>query len=118
MSPSSATTENMLGDQKAKDEWSPSSWRKKTAKQQPVYVDTNAHQNALEKLETLPPLVTVPEVPIPSDAIDEQIRRLREELKKVALNQKFLLHGGDCAEAFAYSSKVHNRFFVLMAGSN
>jgi Class-II DAHP synthetase family len=65
MSPSSATSEKTLGDKNAKtavDEWSPSSWRKRKAKQQPVYADTNSHQKALEKLETLPPLVTVPEV--------------------------------------------------------
>jgi 3-deoxy-7-phosphoheptulonate synthase len=43
-------------------EWSPSSWRQKTAKQQPVYADKIKHQKALDKLETLPPLVTAPEV--------------------------------------------------------
>jgi 3-deoxy-D-arabino-heptulosonate 7-phosphate (DAHP) synthase class II len=64
MSPS-ATSEKTLGEQNAKaagEEWSPSSWRKRKAKQQPVYADANGHQKALEKLETLPPLVTVPEV--------------------------------------------------------
>src|SRR5436189_3713402 len=50
---------------------------------------------------------------------DIQILRLREELKKVALNQKFLLHGGDCAEAFAYSSKVSSfENCNLISGSN
>jgi 3-deoxy-7-phosphoheptulonate synthase len=43
-------------------EWSPSSWRQKKAKQQPVYADPVKHQKALDKLETLPPLVTAPEV--------------------------------------------------------
>ena len=42
--------------------WSPSSWRQKKAKQQPIYADTLKHQKALAKLETLPPLVTAPEV--------------------------------------------------------
>jgi 3-deoxy-7-phosphoheptulonate synthase len=44
------------------EEWSPSSWRQKTAKQQPVYADELKHKKALEKLETLPPLVTASEV--------------------------------------------------------
>jgi hypothetical protein len=44
-------------------EWSPASWRQKKAKQQPVYADTLKHKKALDKLETLPPLVTAPEVP-------------------------------------------------------
>jgi 3-deoxy-7-phosphoheptulonate synthase len=43
--------------------WSPSSWRQKTAKQQPIYKDKSKHQKALAKLETLPPLVTSSEVP-------------------------------------------------------
>jgi len=67
MTPSSAASEKTLGAQNAKaaaEEWTPSSWRTRKAKQQPVYADTNAHQRALEKLETLPPLVTVPEVAI------------------------------------------------------
>jgi Class-II DAHP synthetase family len=64
MSPSSATSEKTVGDnaKAAVSEWSPSSWRKRKAKQQPVYADAIGHQKALEKLETLPPLVTVPEV--------------------------------------------------------
>jgi 3-deoxy-7-phosphoheptulonate synthase len=67
MSSSSATSERTPGEQNAKDaasEWSPSSWRKRKAKQQPVYADVSSHKKALEKLETLPPLVTVPEVTI------------------------------------------------------
>jgi 3-deoxy-7-phosphoheptulonate synthase len=44
-------------------EWSPSSWRQKKAKQQPVYADQAKYEKALEKLGTLPPLVTASEVP-------------------------------------------------------
>src|SRR5437868_1588301 len=47
-------------------EWSPASWRQKKAKQQPVYADTLKHQKALDKLETLPLLVTAPEVSLPT----------------------------------------------------
>jgi 3-deoxy-7-phosphoheptulonate synthase len=105
--PTSMVDGNQLNNVANQSEWSPSSWRQRKAKQQPVYADTAKHQKALEKLETLPPLVTHSEVLSPKfTLLTLQIHRLREELKKVALNQKFLLHGGDCAEAFAYSSKV------------
>lgn len=44
------------------NQWTPSSWRQKKAKQQPVYADQIKYEKAHEKLETLPPLVTEPEV--------------------------------------------------------
>jgi len=44
------------------NQWSPSSWRKRAAKQQPVYKDEEKKAKALEKLETLPPLVMPSEV--------------------------------------------------------
>jgi 3-deoxy-7-phosphoheptulonate synthase len=104
-------------EQSPAGEWSPSSWRTKKVKQQPVYADPVKHQKALSKLSTLPPLVTPPEV-LSITLPLTKIHRLREELKKVALNQKFLLHGGDCAEAFAYSSKVTLASLLVMVGSN
>jgi len=51
----------MQETKKPAEEWSPSTWRQRKAKQQPVYADAKAHQKALEKLQTLPPLVTLPE---------------------------------------------------------
>jgi 3-deoxy-7-phosphoheptulonate synthase len=99
--------DDQLIDNAHQEEWTPSSWRKYPAKQQPIYKEPQKHAKALEKLSTLPPLVTPSEVlPPHAYSLTAQVRRLREELKKVALNQKFLLHGGDCAEAFAYSAKV------------
>jgi hypothetical protein len=68
MSASSTASEKTPVKQMTKTEadgWSPSTWRKRKAKQQPVYADANAHQKALDKLETLPPLVTMPEATIP-----------------------------------------------------
>jgi 3-deoxy-7-phosphoheptulonate synthase len=47
-------------------------------------------QEALRKLETLPPLVT-----------SWEIERLREQLVEAELGQRFVLQGGDCAETFA-----------------
>ena len=63
MPPATAASANSDNIQSTSNkEWSPSSWRQKKAKQQPVYADKLKHQKALDKLETLPPLVTAPEV--------------------------------------------------------
>ena len=43
-------------------EWSPSSWREKTAVQQPVYDDQEELQDVLTRVALLPPLVTSWEV--------------------------------------------------------
>jgi 3-deoxy-7-phosphoheptulonate synthase len=60
-------------------------------KQSVKYSDVRAAECALQKLESLPPLVTPAE-----------ISRLRTSLKEVALGKAFLLQGGDCAELFDY----------------
>ncbi|KAF8540983.1 DAHP synthetase [Trichophaea hybrida] len=62
-------------------------------KQNVTYTDLHAAERALQKLESLPPLVTPTE-----------IKKLRESLKEVALGNAFLLQGGDCAELFDYCS--------------
>jgi len=69
--------------------WNPASWRAFPAKQQPVYEDAQALENALEELRELPPLVVVDEVDY-----------LQELLADAATGKRFLLQGGDCAEAF------------------
>ena len=72
-------------------DWTPSSWTSKPIKQEVVYDDIAAVQQALAKLERLPPLVTPTE-----------IVKLRKSLRDVALGKSFLLQGGDCAELFDY----------------
>lgn len=74
-------------------EWLPSSWQSKPMKQSVVYSNQLAVEDSLKKLESLPPLVT-----------PHEIMKLRAELKEVALGNKFLLQGGDCAELFDYCS--------------
>jgi 3-deoxy-7-phosphoheptulonate synthase len=69
--------------------WTPSSWRALPALQQPRYEDPEALAHALAQLRELPPLVV-------ADEIDE----LREQLAEAAAGRRFLLQGGDCAEAF------------------
>ncbi|KAJ6542541.1 DAHP synthetase [Mycena vulgaris] len=71
------------------DSWTPSSWKSKSIAQDVEYPDPKHLSKVLSKLETLPPLVTPPE-----------IERLRYQLALVQRNEAFLLHAGDCAESF------------------
>eukprot|EP00916_Digyalum_oweni_P009303 GHVL01015698.1.p1 GENE.GHVL01015698.1~~GHVL01015698.1.p1 ORF type:complete len:447 (+),score=59.83 GHVL01015698.1:59-1399(+) len=68
-------------------QWTPYSWKEKTALQQPTY-ETEI-DSTLEKLNNMPPLVSVGE-----------IEKLKKEIKKVQDRNMFLLLGGDCAERF------------------
>lgn len=70
--------------------WTPNSWRAKPAKHIPEdYPDTSALADAEARLKAFPPLVFAGEV-----------RRLKQNLGKVAAGEAFLLQGGDCAESF------------------
>ncbi|CCU98325.1 unnamed protein product [Malassezia sympodialis ATCC 42132] len=66
-------------------------WRSKPVAQDVGYPDEEALRHVLQKLETLPGLVT----PV-------EIERLRTQLATVADGQAFLLQCGDCAELFSY----------------
>ena len=70
--------------------WSPSSWRAREARQQPVWPDRAALDAARAQLAVLPPLVFAGEA-----------RRLTEALGEVAAGRSFVLQAGDCAESFA-----------------
>ena len=67
--------------------WSPASWREKPALQIPNYPDQQALDATLDQLHRFPPLVT-----------SWEIETLKTQLAEVALGQRFLLQGGDCAE--------------------
>jgi 3-deoxy-7-phosphoheptulonate synthase len=69
--------------------WSPSSWRRLRAAQQPPWPDEGALDRALKHLGSLPPLVFAGEA-----------RALTDQLAAVAEGQAFLLQAGDCAESF------------------
>lgn len=69
--------------------WTPDSWRALPAAQQPTYQDPVALQRVLDELGHLPPLV-----------VAEEIDHLQMLLAEAALGKRFLLQGGDCAEAF------------------
>ena len=71
--------------------WSPSSWTSKPITQDVRYEDKTGFAKAIQKLERLPPLVTT-----------QEIVKLKNSLREVALGNAFLLQGGDCAELFDY----------------
>lgn len=74
--------------------WTPSSWKAKPIVQSVTYKDTEAFDESLSKLNTLPPLVT-----------PREIVKLKNELREVAMGNAFLLQGGDCAELFDYCTQ-------------
>jgi 3-deoxy-7-phosphoheptulonate synthase len=55
--------------------------------QQPAYPDAGAHEEVVNELRQLPPLVSIGEV-----------ERLKTQLAEAALGHRFVLQGGDCAE--------------------
>ena len=69
--------------------WSPASWRKFPAAQQPEWPDADALKKAEARLATVPPLVFAGEA-----------RYLTAQLAQVANGEAFLLQAGDCAESF------------------
>lgn len=71
-------------------DWSPSSWQRQPAAQQPEYPERDAVERVLEELSRRPPLVTIGE-----------IDNLRRQLAEAAAGERFLLQGGDCAESFS-----------------
>ena len=70
--------------------WSPDSWQRKPATQQPVYPGSGELAQVLAELQRLPPLVTSWEIEV-----------LKSQLAEAAAGKRFLLQGGDCAESFA-----------------
>src|SRR4051794_23793443 len=86
-------------------EWTPASWRSRTAVQMPTYPDAGALESALGELQRLPPLVT-----------SWEIFALKKQLAEAQEGKRFLLQGGDCAESFSdcESGLISNRLKVLL----
>ena len=86
-------------------DWTPSSWRSRTAVQQPDWPDTDAVDATLDTLAGYPPLVFAGEA-----------RRLTGSLARVANGEAFLLQAGDCAESFdAFSANsIRERLRVIL----
>ena len=79
-------------------EWTPNSWRKKVAKQMPVYDDEAELKRSTDTIAGSAPLVFAGEV-----------RTLHEQLARATQGQGFLLMGGDCAESFKEFNVDHVR---------
>ncbi|MCP3964376.1 MAG: 3-deoxy-7-phosphoheptulonate synthase class II [bacterium] len=85
--------------------WTPSSWRNREAKQQPIYQDQEALDRVVEQLSKLPPLVT-----------SWEIETLKSQLAEASEGRRFLLQGGDCAEVFCEceSPVIANKLKILL----
>ena len=85
--------------------WTKSSWREKSIKQQPTYEDIEKLKAVEKELSKYPPLVFAGEV-----------RNLKEKLAKVCEAKAFLIQGGDCAESFAEfdGNNIRDMFKVMM----
>ncbi len=86
-------------------EWTPDSWQRKPALQQPNYPDREALADAVARLAKLPPLVT-----------SWEVETLKHELAEAARGERFLLQGGDCAESFddCDSTAIANKLKILL----
>ncbi|WP_460753800.1 class II 3-deoxy-7-phosphoheptulonate synthase [Marinomonas epiphytica] len=85
--------------------WGLTSWRNKTALQQPLYPSAEQLAAVEAKLQKMPPLVFAGEA-----------RQLKSALAQVSQGQAFLLQGGDCAESFAefHANNIRDTFKVML----
>ncbi len=99
-----ASERSLTTVREAKD-WTPESWKRRTAVQQPVYANRAALDRAVAGLHELPPLVT-----------SWEVLALKRKLADAAEGRCFLLQGGDCAESFSdcNSPLISNRLKVLL----
>jgi 3-deoxy-7-phosphoheptulonate synthase len=86
-------------------QWTPDSWRQRSALQQPDYPDGAALDRVLAELSQLPPLVT-----------SWEIMNLRGQLAEATAGARFVLQGGDCAERFVdcTNTRIANTLKVLL----
>ncbi len=70
--------------------WSPDSWQRLPALQQPHYADATRLARVLVELAQLPPVV-----------VSWEVDQLKDELAAAQRGERFLLQGGDCAEGFS-----------------
>lgn len=89
----------------ASGKWHLGSWRTRPASQQVSWPDPQVARQVIDAIRVLPPLVTSGEV-----------ASLKSQLAQAARGERFVLHGGDCAEAFAdcRSSTITNQLKILL----
>lgn len=85
--------------------WSPESYRHKQAAQAVHYPDPRGLEAALEKLRSLPPLVT-----------SWEIETLKRQLAEAQEGRRLVLQGGDCAETLddCRSEVISNKLKILL----
>lgn len=85
--------------------WTPDSWKTKTASQSVAYPDEEHLRRVLDEIASLPPLVT-----------SWEVRELKGRLAAAASGDAFLLQGGDCAESFddCGSSTIADKLKILL----
>jgi 3-deoxy-7-phosphoheptulonate synthase len=86
-------------------DWSPDTWKRLAAAQQPSYADPAEVDRATDFLSKLPPLVT-----------SWEVETLRGLLAEAAQGKRFLLQGGDCAESFdeCTSENITSKLKILL----
>ena len=103
--PARSSSESPVTPVREPANWSPESWQRYPATQQPTYPDAEELETALATLRSLPPLVT-----------SWEILNLKKQLAEAQEGRRFLLQGGDCAESFddCESGLISNRLKVLL----
>jgi 3-deoxy-7-phosphoheptulonate synthase len=86
-------------------DWTPTSWQRRRAEQQPHYSDTGHLDRVLRELSALPPIV-----------VSWEVDELREQLASAQRGERFLLQGGDCAENFedCDSDRIAKKLKILL----
>lgn len=82
--------ESRVPTPKSNQAWTPESWQSRLQAHQTRYADRDSVDRAVQKLRSLPPLVT-----------SWEIERLKVLLAEAEHGKRFLLQGGDCAETLA-----------------
>ena len=86
-------------------DWTPESWRRRPATQQPDYADGDELDAVVAQLTALPPLVS-----------SWEVESLKAQIAEAAAGRRFLLQGGDCAESFAdcNSAQIAAKLKILL----
>jgi 3-deoxy-7-phosphoheptulonate synthase len=86
-------------------DWSPDSWQRRPAEQQPRYADAAKLARVIDELSRLPPVV-----------VSWEVDQLKQELAAAQRGERFLLQGGDCAEGFSdcESTTIARKLKILL----
>ena len=86
-------------------DWSPASWQRRPAEQQPHYADAAKLTRVLEEISRLPPVV-----------VSWEVDQLKQQLAAAQRGERFLLQGGDCAEGFGdcESTTIARKLKILL----